>query len=264
MNTPANSPGSATASGRHQRSARNYLLDPRFQLKYTALLLAVPLVVSAILGAQLWMTSGAVITQSQHAVEQGRETVRRGQRTLAESKKVSDVVAMSITKDPEYAANPELAALFKEDSAKRDKELADEQTRLENDAALLARQSSYLQEQQNKTFFILFGGLSLLILAIGATGIVFTHKIAGPIFKMKGLLRQVGEGKLKFQTGLRKGDELQHFFDSFMRMVDHLRQRHEADCLLIDQALKSLEGAEQTKLAPLRALREQMRERLDK
>ena len=38
--------------------------------------------------------------------------------------------------------------------------------------------------------------LALLVIAIGFAGIVFTHKIAGPIFKMKRLLRQVGEGKL--------------------------------------------------------------------
>ncbi|HPB97525.1 MAG TPA: HAMP domain-containing protein, partial [Polyangiaceae bacterium] len=73
----------------YKRRARNYLLDPRFQLKYTGLLVLVALFLSGVLGTQLWFTHKAVISQSQHAVEQGRETVRRGQKTVEESKKVS-------------------------------------------------------------------------------------------------------------------------------------------------------------------------------
>jgi geranylgeranyl reductase len=55
-------------------------------------------------------------------------------------------------------------------------------------------------------------------------GIVFTHKVAGPIFKMKRLLRQVGAGKLVLRERLRKGDELQHFFEVFEEMVAELRK----------------------------------------
>ncbi|MFW5740656.1 MAG: hypothetical protein ACOC1F_09860, partial [Myxococcota bacterium] len=53
---------------RYKRSARNYLLDPRFQLKYTGLLVLIAILLSGVLGAQLWITSQAVIEQSQQAV----------------------------------------------------------------------------------------------------------------------------------------------------------------------------------------------------
>ena len=45
-------------TGRHQRSIKNYLLDAKFQLKYTGYIVGVTLFVSGILGAVLWNTSG--------------------------------------------------------------------------------------------------------------------------------------------------------------------------------------------------------------
>ncbi|MEP7125893.1 MAG: HAMP domain-containing protein, partial [Byssovorax sp.] len=96
---------SPAASGRHNRSAKNYLIDRNFQLKYTAFLVGIALALSVILGLILWRTSSEVIEQSQSAVEQGRETVKQGQQTidrgkqvLVQSRRVSQVVAMNIAK----------------------------------------------------------------------------------------------------------------------------------------------------------------------
>lgn len=247
---------------RYKRSARNYLLDPKFQLKYTGLLVLVAVLLSAVLGAQLWVTSQAVIEQSQQAVQQGRETVKRGQKTVEESKKVSEVVAMNISR--EYADNPELAKLFNADTEKRNKELEAEQKRLQQDAKDLEAQAAYLGNQQRKTLFVLIGGLALLVIAIAITGIIFTHKIAGPVFKMSGLLQRVGEGHLQIQSGLRKGDELVEFFETFRRMVDNLRARQQQQIESLDEAIGALEGeADAEKLAPLKKLREEMAARLE-
>jgi len=216
------------------------------------------------LGLQLWQTSQEVVAQSAQAVVQGQETVRRGQQVVTESKKVSDVVAMNIAKDPDYAADPELAKLFKEDSAARDRQLAEEQKRLERDARALTQHADNLAAQQRKNMRVIFGGLSLLVVAIGFVGIVFTHKVAGPIYKMKGLLRQIGEGKLKIYSGLRKGDELQHFYDAFVAMVEALRKRDASEVSQLDQAIASLDGeVSSEKLAGLRALRRDIQARLE-
>ena len=45
---------------------------------------------------------------------------------------------------------------------------------------------------------------------------------------MKMLLKQVGDGKLNFQGKLRKGDELQDFFEVFAAMVEKLKERQAA------------------------------------
>lgn len=263
MNANAPTQPSASANGHYQRRARNYLLDPRFQLKYAGFLVAIAVLLSAVLGSQLWITSNAVITESQRTVQQGQETVRRGHQLLAESKKVSDVVAMNITRDPVYADNPELAKVFADENAQRERKLADEQRRLERDAADLQTQAGYLASQQRRTMFVLFGGLGLLVIAIGLTGIVFTHKVAGPIYKMKRLLRGVGDGKLHVGTGLRKGDELKHFFDAFVDMVEQLRKREEAQLALLDEALSQLQDTAPEKIKPLRELRDSMKARLE-
>jgi nitrogen fixation/metabolism regulation signal transduction histidine kinase len=246
----------------NKRSAKNYLIDPRFQLKYTGFLVLVALLLSAILGTQIWITSKAVISQSQQTVEQGRETVQRGQRTVEESKKVSEVVAMNISR--EYADNPELAKLFSADTEKRNAELAAEQKRLQEDAESLEKQATYLVAQQRKTLYVLIGGLAILVIAIALAGIIFTHKIAGPVYKMSGLLRRVGKGQLKVYSGLRKGDELVDFFETFRKMVEDLRKRQEDTMLQLDKAIEELKGdVDEAKLASLQKLRRDMAARLE-
>jgi nitrogen fixation/metabolism regulation signal transduction histidine kinase len=246
----------ATNTGRHQRRARNYLLDPRFQLKYTAYLVAAALIVSAVLGVALARTSRDLIAESQRTVTQGQETVRHGQQVIDESRKVSAVVSMNIVQDPAYADNPELAALFKENASERDRALDGQQKQLKADADALTAQAGHLALQQRNIMMLLLGALSVLVLVIGLSGILFTHKIAGPIFKMKRLLQRVGEGKFQVHAGLRKGDELQHFFDSFIAMVEALRKREACSLRRIDEAIAELEPAVTAdKLVALRELR---------
>ena len=59
------------AGGRQQRRLRNYLLDSHFQLKYSAYLVLIAVVISACLGVFLWRTSREVLAQSQKTVERG-------------------------------------------------------------------------------------------------------------------------------------------------------------------------------------------------
>ncbi len=259
MTAPAHSDTQASATGRHQRSARNYLLDPHFQLKYTLYLVAVAVLVSGALGWLLWLTSGEVIAQSQRTVEEGQETVRHGQQVVEESRKVSAVVSMNIVKDPAYADNPELAALFKENAAERDRSLDAEQARLKSEAEALTAQSASLMAQRRSIMFLLAGALSLLVVLIGLAGIIVTHKIAGPIYKMKRLLRRVSDGRYQKEGGLRKGDELQHFFDAFLSMLDSLRSRESSKIERLDRAIAQLEpSVDAEKLVGLRELRKDM------
>lgn len=246
---------SPAASGRHNRSAKNYLIDRNFQLKYTAFLVGIALALSVALGLILWRTSSKVIEQSQRAVEEGRETVKQGQETidrgkqvLVQSRRVSQVVAMNIAK--EYRDDPELAKTFNESAAKDEAKLKEEQDRLERDAAFLTRRAGELETQakevaaqQNALLLGLIAGLGLLVVCVGIAGIIFTHKVAGPIFKMKRLIRQVGEGKLVLREKLRKGDELQHFFEAFENMVNDLRARQAAEITKVDKILDRLVDA---------------------
>lgn len=272
-------------TGRHQRSARNYLLDRHFQLKYTGYLVGIACFLSVALGLVLWRTSSKVIEQSQRTLEQGKEavvrgkeTVQRGREVIVQSRKVSKVVAMNIAK--EYADDPELAKAFQEAADNDEAKLQLEQGALEKDAEFLAARTVELEDQagevaaQQRTLLLLLViVLALLVVGIGLAGIVVTHKVAGPIFKMKRLLREVGEGKLILKERLRKGDELQHFFETFEKMVEDLREKQKAEIAKIDEILERLEEAPRSSrgnrevdddgVALLKKLRAQMQDQIE-
>jgi nitrogen fixation/metabolism regulation signal transduction histidine kinase len=252
----------AQASGRHQRSVKNYLLDPAFQLKYTGFLVLVAVVLSGGLGAVLWTTSQEVLSQSRAAVTQGQETVKRGKELVKTSQDLSKVVQMNIAE--KYADNPETAALFNQGAEKKAQELVAEQKRLEEEAARLDRQAQAVELQQSRVLLTLVAALSLLVFFIGIAGIIVTHKVAGPIFKMKRQFSELGQGKLQMPSKLRKGDELVDFFTAFEDAVARLRARQAEEVKQLDQVIASLEasGVDASKLKPVRALREQMQAEL--
>ena len=252
------------ASNRHQRHFKNYLLDKHFQLKYSAYLVGIALLFSVCLGLLLWRTSEAVIAQSSQTVAQGEQVVTRGREVVDESRKVSEVVKMNIVKDPVYSDNPALLEAFKADADKQDERLRSQQKTLEQQSADLKQRSVDITRQQRTMLLTLTTALTLLVVLIGFAGIIVTHKVAGPIFKMKRQIREVGEGKLKVPAKLRKGDELVDFFEAFETMVLNLRSRQQEEIDKLEAAITTLEPkAEQGELEPLYSLRKQMKAALD-
>jgi methyl-accepting chemotaxis protein len=253
-----------TATGRHQRRLRNYLLDSHFQLKYTSYLVGIALLFSISLGLLIWRTSVAVIAQSHQAMNQGEQVVARGREVLTESQKVSEVVKMNIIKDPVYSDNPALLDAFKADADKQDERLKSQQQALEGQATALRNQASALSESQHVMLYTLVGALSLLVVLIGFAGIFVTHKVAGPIYKMTRQINDVGEGRLKIPGKLRKGDELVAFFETFETMVVNLRHRQEVEIQKLENAIAVLEPkAEPGELDDLYQLRKEMKAALD-
>ncbi len=234
MTTSAN----AGAPPRYKRSVKNYLIDSRFQLKYTSFILIVSMMVAVPLGAFLFVTSKAVVAE--------------GAKVVEESKKVSDVVKMSIKNDPIYGSDPELAKAFSEAAGG-------------NDDKIIAQQKA-LEGQQRTLLMALVGGLTLMVVLIGVLGIYFTHKVAGPIYMMKSLLRQVGEGRLNFNRRPRKGDELQDFFEAFTAMVAQLKERQELEVKQLTDAIAEAKasGASEDAVAKIMGVRDTMRAALDK
>lgn len=239
----------AQAAPKYKRSIRNYLLDARFQLKWTGYIIAVALIISAIMGVFLYRTSSELTAQSQKVLGQGEELIK-------ESQKNSDLVKMNIKK--EYADAPELAETFNKSAQELDASL---QQRLNQ---LHAQQQSTL-DQQRTMLVSLVAGLALLVVLIGLLGIYFTHKVVGPIYKMKMLLRQVGDGKLNFQGKLRKGDELQDFFEVFAAMVEKLKDRQRNEVAELESAMEEARrsGASDEAIAKIAHVRDEMKAALD-
>jgi nitrogen fixation/metabolism regulation signal transduction histidine kinase len=259
------SPGPAP-TGRHKRHVRNFLLDSGFQLKYSGYLVATTLTLSVLLGSLLWTTSREVIAQSLHSVDLGQELVHHGERVLTESKKVKAVVEMNIVKDPVYADNPELIDAFRSDAREHDEALAQQQAQLEQNARALKDQALGLARQQREFGIALVIVLALLVVGIGLAGIVVTHRIAGPVFKMKRQLSDLAHGSFRIPAPLRKGDELVHFFDAFNDAVKTLRTRQEDHIAKLDAVITKLQSGQSGSdaAAALTDLRAQMHAPLER
>lgn len=276
---------SRPAPGKHQRSAKNYLLDRRFQLKYAGFLVLIALLLSGALCALLWRTSDRVIEQGRESVRQGQaavkqsqETVKRGEALISERDTVRKIVEM--TADTCYKDTPEVKEQFAIANARDEAKLKEEQERLRREATDLEARANELsaqvvriETQQRRVLIGLIAFLALFVVALGFAGIVFTHKVSGPIFKMKRLLREVGAGKLVVREKLRKGDELQHFFESFELMVGDLRTKQQREIAKVDDIIARLEAAplssrgtkeiDEDGVEMLKKLRAEMQDQLD-
>jgi methyl-accepting chemotaxis protein len=269
---------SAGPTPKYKRSARNYLIDPAFQLKYTGFLVLIALALSVTLGVLLYNANTEILAQTARTVEEGKETVKQGQSVadrqrelITMSNKLNEVVKSQI--DTCYPGQEELAKSFSDaaaaDGAKlqsQQKQLDEDKAKLDERAEFLRKEADELQARQANVLRGLVLVLSILVLTIGVAGIVFTHKIAGPIFKMKRLMRQVGEGKLIVREKLRKGDELQHFFDTLEQMVENMRRRQRAEIEMLSAAIQSIEdGAkvDPAEVAALRKVRDEMADHLE-
>jgi nitrate/nitrite-specific signal transduction histidine kinase len=235
-------------TGAHKRSVRNYLLDSRFQLKYTGFIVFVAVVISGVMGAVLYSTTRSVVDESVKVVAESA-------RASEESKKVSEVSRMNI-KDL-ASDSPELLAEYNKEADDLDRTLAAQQL-------ATAQNQSMLIHRQEVVIWSLVGGLALMVVLIGLLGIYFTHKVAGPIYKMKRLLKHVERGNLRVEARLRKGDELQDFFDAFTRMVAGLRDMEKKQLDDVDKAIDAVErGAKEDAKASLARVREAMKGALE-
>lgn len=103
----------------------------------------------------------------------------------------------------------------------------------------------------------------ILSVSLGLTGIVITHKIVGPAYKLKLLLGDVEKGRLNVRGGLRKGDELQDVGEAFQKMVQALRDRQEEEIAELEEILEKSGDADEEVVEKLTALRDRMRAALE-
>jgi len=66
--SPPTAPAPAAKRVKYKRSLKNYMLDPRFQLKWTGMMIAVAFVISAIMGVFLYRTTSEVTAQSHKVI----------------------------------------------------------------------------------------------------------------------------------------------------------------------------------------------------
>ncbi|HET8936914.1 MAG TPA: HAMP domain-containing protein [Polyangiales bacterium] len=193
-----------------KRRLRNYLLVPSFQLKYTAMVVGVTVIVASVLGLLAYDYS-------------------KGQTQMLTINKIEakgNAIDESFIRDLER----------------------------------------YSEDADRKVALRIVGGVILLAIALGFTGILVTHRLVGPVYRLKLCARQVRDGHLSLAVnGLRKGDELQDLFEAFREMVASLRTAQQRDISELDVAIERAREAGLTSeaLSHLVATRDRMRAALE-
>jgi nitrogen fixation/metabolism regulation signal transduction histidine kinase len=229
------------------RRKKSYLLDPRFQLKWTSYLVVVVILVMTGLGVIIARTAG-------RASDTASVAVKQAEKAYEESRSNNILTRRTM----QLAGGEENAALqlvmdesLKEVDVQSEKNLAEVRSQKEEIA----------RDRKNLQLLLVATGVALLALLF-AMGIIITHRIVGPVHKMKRLLRRVSTGRLVIEERLRKGDELEDLFDTFLQMTYSLRAMQAARLATLDGTLRSAELSStripDEVLDGLRALRAQL------
>ncbi|MCP3101990.1 signal protein [Myxococcus sp. K15C18031901] len=83
------------------------------------------------------------------------------------------------------------------------------------------------------------GALGLAVL-LGLFGLLFTHRVAGPVHVMSLYVAALAAGRYPRLRPLRRKDELKRFFDRFSEAVDRIRQREADEAHALESALAAL------------------------
>lgn len=251
----------STAPPKFKRSAKNYLLDKGFQLKYTGYIVGVTAAISLALGAVLFWQTEKTVAIGSEAVEVGQKANKAGKDAVAQSQALNSKLENDAQMS--YGDNPALLNAIKDANKGESDKINLRAKELSDAEAKLVSQKDALGKQRALLLGTLGSALLLMVVLLGLAGIVITHKVAGPIYKMKRLLREVGEGKLVVPGRLRKGDELVEFFDVFATMVEKLRVRQEKEIELLDAAIIEAKADSNPVADKLEGLRKHMQRDLD-
>jgi hypothetical protein len=124
-------------------------------------------------------------------------------------------------------------------------------------------------DSSDRTILLAIAGFGVIFcVAMMGYGIVITHKVAGPLYKVSLYLNKMRDGRLGQVYELRKGDQLHAFFGIFKATHEALRQRTEEEVAALDRAIAGLEkagpGSDQFKLhlEELRGLKQRKQDSL--
>ncbi|MBC7544078.1 MAG: HAMP domain-containing protein [Candidatus Sericytochromatia bacterium] len=91
---------------------------------------------------------------------------------------------------------------------------------------------------------IYFAVVLLFLFIVAAASIMFTHRVAGPIYRFEQTIRQIVEDyNLDIRVKLRQGDEMQELAHEFNYLLDRLREAVVLDRRNVRQAIVQIDEA---------------------
>lgn len=89
-------------------------------------------------------------------------------------------------------------------------------------------------------------GLLILLFAVIAfvTGLFVSHRVAGPLYRMGRVARQIAEGRFSRRVALRKYDYVSGFLGDFNNMLDYVESQLDCQQAAFDKLEKQLDEIE--------------------
>jgi sensor histidine kinase YesM len=216
--------GSTEGGHKHQRKLRNYLLDKRFQLKYTGIVIGITALLSAVLGYYL----------HQQIVASQRTILARdlGESTIVvepgDTRSHDELLTKIDEEVTEAFKTREFAVVVKINNAPR--------------GTTAQLYSETFEEESSRLTAVLVLSLVVFLVVLAGIWVYLTHKIAGPVFKLKLLFSKIDGSNLCLAGRLRKGDELQEAFVAFADMLERLRNDRRSRAEKLARIADALEG----------------------
>jgi nitrogen fixation/metabolism regulation signal transduction histidine kinase len=232
-----------------KRRWRNFLIEPRVQFKFAIYLVSVSMVLAALLGAFLFQSAQALVNEASASLN-ARSLAAQASRELSNATLSNELLQKM--GDPVFVA--QLQATSK---------AIDE--RYEAERAAVAAQGAELVRRQQLMWLVFVGCLIGFIIIISLTTIVLTHRVAGPLMRIRRMVNEVSAGQYRPPPyGLREKDELKDIFDATRSMIAGLRKQQEDDVLVLQHALERAkqQGIQGDWVEDLKGLESRFRARL--
>jgi len=212
-----------------QRRLRNFLLDAPMQLRFTAVLVTATPLGAGLLGIFLARALHRLSEQAERAVE-ARAAAAQASHELGNASLSKTLL--------ERFNDPAFTAQLQRQSRAIDAAYQAEQVQVAEQRREVARESTRIG------WLVLFS-VVVFALAVLLLGIVITHRIAGPVYRVRRLLDDLGEGRREVpRHGLRDGDELRELFESASTLVKKLRAEDESTFEVVTGVLSSPQQTE--------------------
>lgn len=118
----------------------------------------------------------------------------------------------------------------------------------------LATEGSSLIHAGDGLFWWFVLAVLLLSALVGLSGVLVTHRIAGPVFVMGRAMEQLTAGKYPRLRGLRDSDDLTDFYSTFRTLLAALLQTDRDDLATIDKALALISSSDGPNSAAARGI----------
>jgi hypothetical protein len=241
----------------YRRSWKNLLLNKSYQLRFTLFMVGLSTLLMTMLG---WWVLRVADTATQVAVNSllsfpCQEPSPPERPAAVEERENSGAVnphangdkpghgkvvvetEMRIVDSSETGGAPsrEGGANGRDESPSGDENAAAEETYREDMAAFTrcreTQQSEVVQLEERRDLIgiVLLAVGILLTIGLFLYGIIMTHKVAGPLFKVSLYLEKLRQGKYDTVYNLRKGDQLVAFYEHFKAAHQGLRRMQEDD-----------------------------------